>query len=238
MLPAIDLVGGRVVRLRQGDFERMDVYGDDPLQRATAFAAAGARWLHIVDLDGARSGRRRHAAVIAEIVDALGADVACEVGGGLRTEASVESVLASGARRAVLGTRALKDPGMIGRLVGRHGAHRIVVAIDVRDGRAVGDGWLEGAGGKPIREAFERLMDAGVAVFEVTGIQRDGLLAGPDLELLASAVASGAQVIASGGIRSVGDLRAVRAIGCAGAIVGRALYDGSLDLADALAATR
>jgi phosphoribosylformimino-5-aminoimidazole carboxamide ribotide isomerase len=237
VLPAIDLVGGRVVRLRQGDFERMDVYGNDPLQLATAFEAGGARWLHIVDLDGARSGRRRHAAVIAEIVDGLGG-VACEVGGGLRTEASVQSVLASGARRAVLGTRALADPGLIGRVVSRHGADRIVVAIDVRDGSAVGEGWRAGAGVKPVRETVTRLMDAGATVFEVTGIERDGLLTGPDLELLAGVVASGAEVIACGGIRSVGDLDAVRAIGCAGAIVGRALYDGSLDLADALAATR
>ena len=238
MLPAIDLAGGKVVRLRQGDFGRMDVYGNDPLQVAAAFAAVGARWLHIVDLDGARSGRRRHAAVIAEIVDALGTDVACEVGGGLRTDASVQSVLAYGAQRAVLGTRALGDPGLIGRLVGRHGADRIVVAIDVRDGIAVGEGWRTGAGGKPVPETVAQLMDAGAAVFEVTGIERDGLLTGPDLELLAGVIASGAEVIASGGIRSVGDLDAVRAIGCAGAIVGRALYDGSLDLADALAAMR
>jgi phosphoribosylformimino-5-aminoimidazole carboxamide ribotide isomerase len=238
VLAAIDLVGGRVVRLRQGDFERMDVYSDDPVRLAKSFVEAGARWLHIVDLDGARSGRRRQAGGIAQIVAGVGADVACEVGGGLRTEASVHSVLSSGVRRAVLGTRALLDPAMIGRLVRRHGSDRIVVAIDVRDGSAVGQGWRAGADGKPTIETVERLMDAGVTTFEVTGIERDGQLGGPDLELLASAVASGAGVIASGGIRSVYDIQAIREIGCSGAIVGRALYDGSMDLARALAATR
>jgi phosphoribosylformimino-5-aminoimidazole carboxamide ribotide isomerase len=238
VLPAIDLAGGRVVRLRQGDFDRLDVVGDDPAAVALAFIAAGARWLHVVDLDGAQAGSSRHGAAIAQVINALGPDVACEVGGGLRTEESVRAVLESGARRAILGTRALADPAMVGRLVSRHGADRVAVAVDVRDGVAVGEAWRAGARGKSVGEAIEHLIEVGVTTFEVTAIDRDGVLAGPDVELLASAVASGAEVIASGGIRSVGDLRALRAIGCAGAIVGRALYDGSLDLADALAATR
>jgi phosphoribosylformimino-5-aminoimidazole carboxamide ribotide isomerase len=237
LLPAIDLAGGRVVRLRQGDFDRMEVVGDDPVAVSLAFAAAGARWLHVVDLDGAQAGTSRHGTAIAQVIAAVGPDVACEVGGGLRSEASVRTVLEFGARRAVLGTRALEDPTMVGRLVSRHGADCVAVAIDVRDGVAVGEAWRAGAAGKPIGEAIERLVDVGVATFEVTAIDRDGVLTGPDLELLASAVASGARVIASGGVRSVADLEAVRAAGCAGAIVGRALYDGSLDLAEAIAAT-
>lgn len=215
----------------------MDVYSDDPLQRAMAFFAAGARWLHIVDLDGAQTGSSRHGAAVAQVIDGVGPDVACEVGGGLRTEASVRSVLESGARRAVLGTRALADPAMVGRLISRHGADCVAVALDVRDGFAVGEAWRAGAGGKPVGETIERLIDVGVATIEVTAIDRDGVLAGPDLELLTSAVASGARVIAAGGIRSVADLQVVRAAGCSGAIVGRALYDGSLDLAEAIAAT-
>jgi phosphoribosylformimino-5-aminoimidazole carboxamide ribotide isomerase len=237
ILPAIDLHGGRVVRLRQGAFDQADVFSDDPAVVAARFAAAGARWLHIVDLDGARDGQPRHAPAIAQILDAVGTRVSCEVAGGLRSEAAVEAVLAAGARRAVLGTGALLDQPMVGRLIGRHGAERMAVAIDVRDGIALGDGWRAGAAGREVGPVIGQLIEVGVTVFEATAIERDGLMAGPDLDLLAAIAAFGVEVIASGGIRSVEDLRAVRAIGCSGAIVGRALYEGSLDLADALAAT-
>lgn len=236
VIPALDLRGGRVVRLRHGDFAQEDVYWDDPVAAASRFAAAGARWLHVVDLDGARAGEPRHSVVIARIVAATGDRMRCEVGGGLRSEASVGSALAAGAQRAVLGTSALRDPAMIGRLVARYGTERLAAAIDVRDGLALGDAWQTGAGGVPMVEAIAQLLDVGVATFEVTAIDRDGALAGPDLDLLASAVASGAEVIASAGIRTVADLRAIRGIGCTGAIVGRALYDGSLDLEEAMAA--
>ena len=236
ILPAIDLLGGRVVRLRQGAFDQADVFSGEPAAIAARFAAAGARWLHIVDLDGARDGQPRHVPAIAQILAAVGPGVACEVAGGLRTEAAVEAVLAAGAQRAVLGTGALRDPPMVGRLIVRHGEGRIAAAIDVRDGIALGDGWRAGAAGREIGPVIEQLMDAGVTVFEATAIERDGLMAGPDLDLLAAIAAFGAEVIASAGIRSLEDLRAVRAIGCSGAIVGRALYEGSLDLAEALAA--
>ncbi len=236
ILPAIDLLGGRVVRLRRGDFDQVDVFSDEPATVARTFAAAGARWLHVVDLDGARDGRPRHASAIAQILDAAGSSVACEVAGGLRTEEAVGEILAAGARRAVLGTGALRDLPMVTRLILRHGAERIVAAIDVRDGFALGDGWRFGTGGIGVGMAIEQLVDAGVTVFETTAIERDGLLAGPDLDLLSSVVAFSVEVIASGGIRSLGDLRAVRALGCTGAIVGRALYDGSLELAAALTA--
>lgn len=236
VLPAIDLVDGRVVRLQQGDFDRLEVYSDDPMAVAASFEAAGARWLHIVDLDAARSGRPRHTEVIHRILDAVGARVECEVAGGLRSEQTAASVLEAGARRAVLGTAALREPTMAARLVCRYGTARIAVAIDVRDGMALGEAWRSGAGGPTVQEAVGRLVDCGVNVFETTAIDRDGVLAGPDLALLASVVAFGVEVIASGGIRSIEDLLAVRALGCSGAIVGRAVYDGSLDLADAVAA--
>ena len=235
-MPAIDLLGGRVVRLRRGAFDDMEVFSDEPATVARTFADAGARWLHIVDLDGARDGQPRHASAIARILEAAGSNVACEVAGGLRTEDAVEGVLVAGARRAVLGTGGLRDLPMVTRLVARHGGERIVAAIDVRDGVALGDGWRAGTGGIGVGIAIEQLVDAGVTAFEATAIDRDGLLAGPDLDLLLSVVAFGIEVIASGGIRSVADLRAVRDIGCTGAIVGRALYDGSLDLAEALTA--
>ena len=237
ILPAIDLVDGRVVRLRRGDFATADVFSDDPLAVGAAFAAAGAGWLHIVDLDGARAREPVQAPAIGRLLAAVGSAVACEVAGGLRTERAVDDVLAAGAMRAVLGTVALEDPAMVGRLVSRLGPERLVAAIDVRAGLAVGDAWQAAARGTSVDLAIRRLVDAGIRLFEVTAIGRDGLMAGPDLELLATVAAMKVDLIASGGIRSVADLEAVRALGCAGAIVGRALYDGSLDLREALAAT-
>lgn len=238
VLPAIDLIGSRVVRLRQGDFERADIYGDDPVEVARRFVSAGARWLHVVDLDGARAGRPRQVPVIAEILEVLGGSVRVEVAGGLRSEEAAQAALDAGASRVVLGTAALRDPGFAARLVAGHGADRVVVAIDVRDGRAIGDAWRTGAGGSPVRDTVDRLAGAGVRAFEATAIDRDGLLAGPDLALLQSVVALGVEVIAAGGIRSVADLDAVRSIGCTGAIVGRALYEGSPEVEAALTATR
>ncbi len=237
ILPAIDLRGGRVVRLRQGDFGRETAFSDDPVAVARGFAAAGARRLHVVDLDGARTGEPAHGEVVGAIVVAVGERVAVEVAGGLRSEQAVADVLDAGAGRAVVGTAALRDPSFAGRLVATHGADRIVVAIDVRDGLAVGQGWATDATGVDALVAVERLADAGVGVFEVTAIERDGLLGGPDLALYGRLVALGlGSIVASGGVATLDDLRAVMDIGCAGAIVGRALYDGTLDLASAVEA--
>src|SRR6476619_5052453 len=136
ILPAIDLRGGRVVRLQQGDFDRETAFSDDPVAVARSFADAGVRWLHVVDLDGARTGEPVHAAIIRDIVAAVGRDLAVEAAGGLRTEESVDTVLAEGAARAVVGTAALRDPAFAGRLVATHGSIRIVAALDIRDGLA------------------------------------------------------------------------------------------------------
>jgi len=237
VLPAIDLRGGRVVRLQQGDFARETAFSDDPVAVARAFAEAGARWLHVVDLDGARTGEPAHGAVIAAIVEMVGDRVAVEVAGGLRTEASVALVLAGGAARAVVGTAALRDPTFAGRLVATHGADRIAVALDVGDGLALGEGWRAGAAGVRAGDALAALADQGVTTFEATAIERDGLLTGPDLDLLARLLELGrGDVIASGGVATLEDIRAVRRLGCAGAIVGRALYDGDIDLASAIGA--
>jgi phosphoribosylformimino-5-aminoimidazole carboxamide ribotide isomerase len=224
-----------VVRLQQGDFERETAFSDDPVAVARSFADAGARWLHVVDLDGARTGEPAHAAVIRDLVGAVGDRLAVEVAGGLRTEGSVAAILAAGAARAVVGTAALRDPGFAGRLVATHGSDRIAVALDIRDGLALGEGWREGASGVRAEDGLAALADAGVTMLEATAIDRDGLLGGPDLELLERLVRlERGAVIASGGIASLEDLRAVRALGCAGAIVGRALYEGRLDLEEAL----
>jgi len=238
LLAAIDLRGGRVVRLQQGDFDRETAFSEDPVGVAERFVEAGARWLHIVDLDGARSGRPAHAAVIAAIVAAVGEQASVEVAGGLRDEAAVSTVLMAGAARAVVGTAAIRDPAFAGRIVATHGAERIAVAIDVRDGRAVGHGWAADQAGMDAADAIGSLADQGVRTFEVTAIDRDGLLGGPDLRLYDQLVGLGrGSIIASGGIATIDDLRAVRDIGCSGAIVGRALYEGRLDLGEAMSFT-
>jgi len=235
ILVAIDLRAGRVVRLTQGDFDRETAFSDDPVAVARSFADAGVRWLHIVDLDGARTGEPVHAAIIRDIVAAVGRDLAVEAAGGLRTEESVDTVLAEGAARAVVGTAALRDPAFAGRLVATHGSIRIVAALDIRDGLALGEGWREGASGLRAETALAALADQGVTTFEVTAIERDGLLGGPDLDLLTRLVSLGrGAVIASGGIASLDDIRAVRQLGCFGAIVGRALYEGRFDIASAI----
>ena len=241
LLPAIDLRAGRVVRLRQGDFARETAYGDDPVEVGRAFAAAGAPWLHVVDLDGAREGRPRHLETARAIGEAARATTRgatrCELAGGLRSAAAVEEALTAGLDRVVLGTAALRDPSLVRRLVERYGPARLAVAIDVRGGRALGDAWREGRPGPRAEDAIRTLADLGIVTFEVTAIERDGQLTGPDLDLLGRLVELGrGAIVASGGIASLDDLRAIRALGCSGAIVGRALYEGRLDLRAALAA--
>ena len=238
LLPAIDLIGGRVVRLEQGDFDRETSFSTDPVAVATTFASGGATWLHIVDLDGARSGRPQQGATVRAIVTALAPTARIELAGGLRTPEAIEEALAAGAARVVIGTAALRDPRFAGSVVAAHGSGRIVVALDVRGDQAIGEGWRSSAPGVPPGEAIRRLADAGVTTFEVTSIDRDGLLGGPDLAMLGGLVDVGrGRIIASGGVARVEDIEAVRRLGCAGAIVGRALYDGSLDLSAALAAS-
>jgi phosphoribosylformimino-5-aminoimidazole carboxamide ribotide isomerase len=223
-----------VVRLVEGDFERETDYGDDPVGVARAFATAGARRLHIVDLDGAREGRPAQLETIAGVAAGV-ADVRIEAAGGLRTEDDAAAVFAVGADRIVVGTKALEELAFVAALISRYGADRIVVALDVRAGLAVGEGWRTGARGIDVDDAMRTLSDAGVAMFEVTAIERDGRLEGPDLGLLGRlAGLERGEIIASGGIRSLDDLRAVRDLGCSAAIVGRALYEGTIDLSDAV----
>jgi phosphoribosylformimino-5-aminoimidazole carboxamide ribotide isomerase len=237
LLPAIDLRGGRVVRLVEGDFERETAYSDDPAGVARAFVDGGATWIHVVDLDGARTGEPAQAATVRAIVEAVEGRARCQVAGGLRSEAAVTAALEAGAARVVVGTAAIRDPAFAGRLVALHGSDRIVAALDIRDGLALGEGWRPGAPGVLPSDAVAALADHGVETFTVTAIARDGRLEGPDLELLASLVALGrGRVIASGGIGSIDDLRRVRGLGCAGAIVGKALYEGRFTLIEASAA--
>jgi phosphoribosylformimino-5-aminoimidazole carboxamide ribotide isomerase len=236
LIPAIDLLDGRVVRLAQGDYARVTVYGDDPVAMARRWAEEGATRIHVVDLAGARDGRPAQAGIVARVVEAAG--VPCQVAGGIRTEAAVAEMLETGADRVVLGSALVRDPGLASRLVESHGVARIVAALDVRDGQALGDGWVAGASGAPVLELVRRLADGGVGWMAVTAIARDGLLGGPDLDLLEDVrrAASGASIIASAGVTTVDDIRALAKRGFHGAILGRALYEGTLSLREALSA--
>ena len=235
LLPAIDIRGGRVVRLRQGDFDRETAYEADPVAVAARFVSQGATWLHVVDLDGARDGEPRQLDTAAEVVAEVHGRARVELGGGLRTPVAVAGAIGTGAARVTVGTAALTDPEFVRAIVARHGPERVVASIDVRDGVALGEGWRPGAVGLPAAEAVEMLAAAGITTFEVTSIARDGLLQGPDLELLRSLVIlQVGRIIASGGVASIEDVLAVQAIGCAGVIVGSALYEGRFDVAAAM----
>ena len=230
--PAIDLRGGRCVRLLEGAFERETVYGDDPVAVARGFEAAGAGWLHVVDLDGARAGRPVQADLVAAICAAVRIPV--QVGGGLRDAAAVDAALAAGATRAVLGTVAVQNPERAARICRAHPG-RVALGLDARDGRLRVAGWTEGAE-TTATAAAARAAELGAAAVIYTDIGRDGTERGPDLEgTRAVARAAGVPVIASGGIGALEHVRAVAALGVAGVIIGRALYTGAVGLADALA---
>lgn len=234
--PAIDLKQGQVVRLAEGDMARATVYSADPAAQARAFAEAGAAALHVVDLDGAFAGEAVNAAAVEAILAATPATV--QVGGGIRTRAAIDRWLALGVARVVIGTAALTDPALV-----RHAAHdhpgRIVVAVDARDGRVATQGWAD-LSDVPVVDLARRFEDAGVAALLFTDVGRDGLLKGVNLAATADlARAVRLPVIASGGLASLADIRALKAVpGIAGVIAGRALYDGRIALADALAAAQ
>lgn len=236
--PAIDLLGGRAVRLKQGARETAKVYSDDPPAQARAFAAQGARALHVVDLDAAFGGARQ-SALVARIAAAV-APLPVQVGGGLRDLAAVEETLAAGAARVVLGTAAVERPALAGEAALRFGAERIAVGVDVKDGRAATRGWTEAQG--PAAAALAAtLASLGVRWLVVTAIARDGMLGGFDLELLRAVghAAPQARLVASGGAGALEHLAALAAAGIpglAGAIAGTAVYEGRFGVAEAQAA--
>ena len=226
MLPAVDLLGEEAVRLEQGDFGRVAARAQ-PEELVRRFAAAGARLIHVVDLDGARHGLIR-TGVISRLAGAA-APAKLQASGGIRSRADAEELLAAGAVRVVVGTAALAEPEALERFAAELG-DRLVVAIDVRGGRVATRGWLEDTG-LEAAEVARHCAAAGVSRILCTAIERDGMLGGPDLDLLHEVRdASSLPVLAAGGIRSESDLAAVAAVGCAGAVVGRALLDGSLPL--------
>ena len=233
VIPAVDLRGGRCVRLLHGDYDRETQYSDDPVAIASEWQALGAPRLHVVDLDGAREGRPVNGESVAAICDAL--TIPVEVSGGLRSMADIEAVVGWGATRIQLGSAAVRDPELVSRAAARF-PEAIVVSIDTRGREALTDGWLEGSGADAL-ELAQAMVARGVPRIMVTDIGRDGALAGPNVDLTAKFVeALPVPVVASGGVTTAADLRALAEAGCEGAIVGRALYEGQLSLPDALAA--
>jgi phosphoribosylformimino-5-aminoimidazole carboxamide ribotide isomerase len=237
ILPAIDLRGGRCVRLRQGDYARETVYADDPAAQARSWCDQGGRVLHLVDLDGAKTGRPANLAAVAAIAAAV--SVPCELGGGIRTCADAEAAFAAGVARIILGTVACEHPELVSELLAAHGPERIVVGIDAKDGRAAVRGWLDETGQDALALAA-KFADLGVVRFIYTDIATDGMLTGPNLPAVVAFCdrVPGCQVIASGGIAGADDIRALRRAGkpnLEGAIVGRALYDGRVTLAELIA---
>ena len=237
LYPAIDLKEGRAVRLYKGDMERATVFSDDPAAQAEAFAAAGCAWLHLVDLDGAFAGRPENAGVVSEILDRV--EIPVQLGGGIRGMETVEGWIAKGVARVILGTAAVENPGLV-REAAKAFPGQVAVGIDARGGQVATRGWIEEteASAVDLARSFE---DAGVAAIIHTDIDRDGAMEGPGVAATAAlARAVSIPVIASGGVSSMDDLRALRDCGAGldGVVCGRALYDGAVDLAAALAEIR
>jgi phosphoribosylformimino-5-aminoimidazole carboxamide ribotide isomerase len=237
IIPAIDLKGGKCVRLRQGRAAESRVYSDDPVAMAAHWVSQGAEILHVVDLDGAFQGRPVHTEVIRAVAAAVSVPV--EVGGGLRTEKDIEFLLGLGVRRVILGTRAYADPDEVARLAGRFG-DRLAVSIDAREGRVQIRGWVQATDKDPVALASE-LCALGVRTVIYTDTSVDGMLTGPNLPgTRALCAGCPCDVIASGGISSAADIRALRALNqpnLIGAIVGKALYEGNVSLPQLLRAS-
>ena len=235
VIPAIDLRGGRCVRLYQGDYARETVFGDDPAAMAQRWQAAGAVRLHVVDLDGAREGRPMNTEAVRRIVEAVAIPV--QLGGGLRTLADIAAALEAGVARAIVGTAAIEDEALLEAVCRRHG-EAIAVAIDARGGVVAVRGWREATTVEAVALA-SRVVALGARRLIYTDVLRDGTLRGPNVEATAALVAAvSVPVIASGGVSSLDDLRRLAAIGVEGAIVGQALYTGAIDLAEAIAAVQ
>lgn len=231
--PAIDLRGGKCVRLRQGDYQRETVYGEDPAAMARRWVGEGATCLHLVDLDGAKEGAAVNLPAIEAILAAV--DVPCELGGGIRDEATIERLLGSGLARLVVGTRALKEPDWFRSVVRRYPG-KLALGIDAKGGLVATDGWLETSSTSAV-ELARQFVDEPLAALIYTDIAKDGMLAGPNLEAMSQMnEAVEFDVIASGGVTTADDVRRLAELELAGCIIGKSLYEGLLRLDEALAA--
>jgi phosphoribosylformimino-5-aminoimidazole carboxamide ribotide isomerase len=234
LYPAIDIRSGRVVRLSQGEATRQTVYGEDPAAVAEAFVAAGARWIHVVDLDRA-FGQGDNEFVLRRVIERVADRGRIQVGGGFRSLELVRRGVALGISRVVVGTSAAIDPDFLPTLAAEVPAEKIAVGVDARDGRVAVRGWTETSSLTAV-ELARRAVGAGLRTLIYTDVARDGMMQGPDLAGALRLQQEGAAVLVSGGIASLADLRRVDESGLAGAIVGRALYEGRVDLAQALLA--
>ncbi len=234
LYPAIDLREGKVVRLAQGDYERQTTYGEDPVSVALGFVEQGARWVHVVDLDAARSGSPRNRPVVAAIARALAGAAAVQTGGGVRTVADAEVLADAGVARVVMGSAAVQAPGLVADVAA---LVPVAVGLDHRDGELAVHGWTAGSGVQ-LSDALGWFPTA--SAFVITDIGRDGMLSGPDVDgLAAAAAATSVPVIASGGVANLDDVRRLgRVAGIAGVITGRAIYEGRFTVAEAVAALR
>jgi phosphoribosylformimino-5-aminoimidazole carboxamide ribotide isomerase len=236
VLPAIDFLGGKVVRLSQGDYARQTTYDDDPVSVARQFVSAGARWIHMVDLDAARSGRRTNSTAIGDVCQAVAPDgVKVECGGGIRDTDAVEALVAAGAARLVIGSAAMKNWPWFEDLLtgGTFPPRMLALGLDARDGLLAAEGWTEQLA-LAATELAGRVRGTGLGAIVYTDIARDGMLSGTNIPATGRIVdATDVPVIASGGLASIEDVRACGEIGCAGVIVGRAWYEGGIDLARA-----
>ena len=237
VIPAIDLRAGSVVRLVQGDYERQTTFSGDPVAVARGFEQAGAPRIHVVDLDAARSGVPAQTEVCRAIAAAV--SVPIELGGGMRTAEDVAAALRAGVERVVVGTAAVRDPKLVTELLEAHGPERVVVGLDAVDGFIAVSGWTESTR-VPVADLMARMAEAGVRRFIATDVARDGMLSSPDFDGLAGLVRragelGGVRIIASGGVAELDHLRRLAALGVEGAIVGRAIYEGAVDLAEAVA---
>ena len=234
VIPAIDLKDGHCVRLFQGDFDQETVFSDDPLATALAWEAQGGHRLHVVDLDGAIQGKPVHLTIIASIVNSLSIPV--QVGGGIRDLAAAEAWLGAGVDRVVIGTAAVRDPDMVREVCHRHGNERVVVSVDAKDGLVALQGWKE-ASTTTVFELAEQMASIGVVRLLYTDIARDGALTGPDFKINERLVnETGLAIQASGGVASVEHVQRLVSTGVEGVIVGRAIYTGAVNLADAVTA--
>ena len=238
LLPAIDILGGRAVRLAKGDYSQVTVYNDDPFDQARRFEAQGATWVHVVDLDGARSGVPENIAIVERIVRETSLNV--EVGGGIRTLDVLDRLAEAGAARMVLGTALVNDPELARAAVERVGGDRLTAGIDAKGGEVAVSGWIEGSG-VAATDLARAMGQAGFKHIVYTDIARDGMQTGLDVEAYAQmAKAFGHPVIASGGVASVFDIERLSAVAASieGVITGRAVYEGTLTVEDGVAACR
>lgn len=234
VIPAIDLLGGRCVRLYQGDYARATVYDADPVETARRWERMGARRVHVVDLDGARAGEPRNLDIIRRIAGAVSVPV--QTGGGIRSLDAVREALSAGADRVMLGTAAAREPRVVLDACAEFGEDAVVVAVDSRDGRVAVSGWTDESDVRAT-DLIRRMSAAGVRTFLCTDIARDGALQGPNCELMRElAGIAGGGVIAAGGIAAVEHLAALAETGVGGAVIGKALYTGDIDLAEAIRA--